>query len=100
MPKTKAVSLSAELEQLQNAAEAARLLVEALAHDQLATERDERAALRAVAGVLYLVATRLRDLGLVVGCARDAAMVWTPQNATTATATNREEHDVRLPTRR
>lgn len=51
--KPNVVSLAAELEQLQNAAEGARLLIEAIDHEQFGTERETRAALPAGGGCTW-----------------------------------------------
>lgn len=58
----RAVSVADEITELVFAIEAARLITECLAHEQLATSRDVREAPRQAAAVLNLVAARLRLL--------------------------------------
>ena len=60
--KRKQVSISWELWTLQGAAEAARVVVEAVANDAYLDEGEERRALRAAVSTLELVDLRLRDL--------------------------------------
>ena len=79
----KALRLSYELEAIEGAAIAARLLAEELGLDQFAEESHLDLAPRAMAGVLALVSARLHLLQTVLVGDRPVADIWAPHNDAT-----------------
>jgi hypothetical protein len=62
----KAVSLSAEVDELQGVVLAARLLVDLLRYEQWGDERDVRRIPRAVSAILTLLECRMHQMGRVL----------------------------------
>ena len=62
LPRRRRLSLRRELRTIHGAVEAARILSEAVATNQLGPERDHRRAPRAITSLLVLVGERLQAL--------------------------------------
>ena len=78
--RKKAWSLAYELYMLGDAVEAARLLTDAAAVCQLATEHDNRRAVEGASAVLTLVTLRMRDIGRVLRGEMKAEALRGPHN--------------------
>ena len=74
------LSLSWELGELRQAIEAARMLIDHLAHHHLFDGYSQRVAASAAASVLWLVDSRMLDLGRVLRGELDPARMVTPYN--------------------
>lgn len=88
--KQKAWSLTFELYMLGDAVEAARILTDAAAVDQLANEHDNQRAVASAAAVLTLVGLRVRDLGRVLRGEMDPDLLRARHNESEADAEGRD----------
>ena len=95
--KAKQVRLGFELAALEEAVAGAWLLVDALAHHQLAEEQHVTLAPRAVASILALVGSRLTQVGRVLRGNADPRLIWAAHNDAAGLPLEAGSKDVLLP---
>jgi hypothetical protein len=95
--KTKHLSLSWELDELEAAVSASRILCDGISQIQFATEIDAQIAPRAASAVLTLVGLRLRLVRRVLQKLVAADLLAGPHNTVELADVDPEEPDVLLP---
>ena len=77
----KTVALGWELMEIQQAVDAARILIDGIQYDQLGNDHDVKAAPGAASATLALVGLRLRDLCRAVQGTKNPAEIYAHHNA-------------------